>query len=105
MAEALGCGGGLGSMIGAGIFAALALSRVRGRLLFRLAVAAVVAYCSAISSARLAALPGPGAPMRMAGCGWATSVSFVVGKTASCAAHVDGRLSMGSAQGTRWPSP
>jgi APA family basic amino acid/polyamine antiporter len=48
---------GLGSMIGAGIFAALApASRAAGSgLLLGLAVAAVVAYCNATSSARLAA--------------------------------------------------
>ena len=48
---------GLGSMIGAGIFAALApAARAAGSaLLTGLAVAAVVAYCNAMSSARLAA--------------------------------------------------
>lgn len=49
---------GLGSMIGAGIFAALApAAHAAGSgLLLGLAVAAVVAYCNATSSARLAAL-------------------------------------------------
>ena len=49
---------GLGSMIGAGIFAALgpAASAAGGALLVGLAVAAVIAYCNAHSSARLAAL-------------------------------------------------
>lgn len=48
---------GLGSMIGAGVFAALApAARAAGAgLLFGLSVAAVVAYCNATSSARLAA--------------------------------------------------
>ena len=48
---------GLGAMIGAGIFAALApAARAAGSgLLLGLAVAAVVAYCNATSSARLAA--------------------------------------------------
>ena len=48
---------GLGSMIGAGIFAALGpAARAAGSgLLLGLAVAAVVAYCNAMSSARLAA--------------------------------------------------
>jgi hypothetical protein len=48
---------GLGSMIGAGIFAALApAARAAGSgLLLGLALAAVVAYCNATSSARLAA--------------------------------------------------
>ncbi len=49
---------GLGSMIGAGIFAALgpAAAAAGGALLVGLAVAAVIAYCNAHSSARLAAL-------------------------------------------------
>src|SRR6059058_4630145 len=49
---------GLGSMIGAGIFAALGpAARAAGSaLLLGLALAAVVAYCNATSSARLAAL-------------------------------------------------
>ena len=49
---------GLGSMLGAGIFVALApAARAAGSgLLLGLAVAAVVAYCNATSSARLAAL-------------------------------------------------
>lgn len=48
---------GLGSMIGAGIFASLApAARAAGSgLLIGLALAAVVAYCNATSSARLAA--------------------------------------------------
>ncbi|MGC9379567.1 APC family permease [Streptomyces sp. MH13] len=86
---------GLGSMIGAGIFAALApAARVAGPgLLLGLAVAAVVAYCNATSSARLAArYPASGGTYvygrerlgRFWGylAGW----SFIVGKTASCAA-------------------
>jgi APA family basic amino acid/polyamine antiporter len=86
---------GLGSMIGAGIFVALGpAARAAGSgLLLGLAVAAVVAYCNAMSSARLAALyPASGGTYvygreRLGafwGClaGW----SFVVGKTASCAA-------------------
>ena len=48
---------GLGSMIGAGVFAAYGpAARAAGTgLLVGLAVAAVVAYCNAISSAQLAA--------------------------------------------------
>src|ERR1700755_693698 len=48
----------LGSMIGAGIFVALApaAAAAGSGLLIGLAVAAVVAYCNATSSARLAAL-------------------------------------------------
>ncbi|MEU3838181.1 amino acid permease, partial [Streptomyces microflavus] len=86
---------GLGAMIGAGIFASLApAARAAGSgLLLGLALAAVVAYCNAISSARLAALyPASGGTYvygreRLGDfwghlAGWA----FVVGKTASCAA-------------------
>ena len=49
---------GLGAMLGAGVFAALApAARAAGSgLLIGLAVAAVLAYCNATSSARLAAL-------------------------------------------------
>ncbi|MFD5126425.1 APC family permease [Streptomyces olindensis] len=86
---------GLGSMIGAGIFAALApAAHAAGSgLLVGLALAAVVAYCNATSSARLAArYPASGGtyvygrerlgPFWGYLAGWA----FVVGKTASCAA-------------------
>lgn len=86
---------GLGSMIGAGIFAALApAAHAAGSgLLLGLAVAAVVAYCNATSSARLAArYPASGGtyvygrerlgPFWGYLAGWC----FVVGKTASCAA-------------------
>ncbi|MFJ5529522.1 APC family permease [Streptomyces sp. NPDC093261] len=86
---------GLGSMIGAGIFAALApAARAAGSgLLVGLAVAAVVAYCNATSSARLAALyPASGGTYvygrerLSAFWGYLAGWSFVVGKTASCAA-------------------
>lgn len=86
---------GLGSMIGAGIFAALApAAHAAGSgLLLGLAVAAVVAYCNAISSARLAALyPASGGTyvygrMRLGDFwGYLAGWAFVVGKTASCAA-------------------
>ncbi|MGW1981846.1 APC family permease [Streptomyces collinus] len=86
---------GLGSMIGAGVFSALGpAARAAGPgLLLGLAVAAVVAYCNAMSSARLAArCPASGGtyvygrerlgPFWGYLAGWA----FVVGKTASCAA-------------------
>ncbi|MGW2932388.1 APC family permease [Streptomyces sp. NPDC001156] len=86
---------GLGSMIGAGIFAALApaADAAGSALLIGLAVAAVVAYCNATSSARLAALyPASGGTYvygreRLgAFWGYLAGWSFVVGKTASCAA-------------------
>ena len=86
---------GLGSMIGAGVFSALGpAARAAGAALpLGLAVAAVVAYCNADSSARLAArYPQSGGtyvygrerlgPFWGYLAGWA----FVVGKTASCAA-------------------
>ena len=86
---------GLGSMIGAGVFAALApAARAAGAgLLVGLAIAAVVAYCNATSSARLAArYPASGGtyvygrerlgPFWGYLAGW----GFIVGKTASCAA-------------------
>lgn len=86
---------GLGSMIGAGIFAALApAARSAGSgLLVGLALAAVVAYCNATSSARLAArYPASGGTYvygreRLGDFwGYLAGWSFVVGKTASCAA-------------------
>ncbi|MEV7029427.1 amino acid permease [Streptomyces sp. NPDC093272] len=86
---------GLGSMIGAGVFAALGpAARAAGTgLLPALAVAAVVAYCNAMSSARLAArYPQSGGTYvygreRLgAFWGYLAGWAFVVGKTASCAA-------------------
>ncbi|MEC3957893.1 APC family permease [Nocardia sp. CDC153] len=86
---------GLGSMIGAGVFAALApAARAAGSgLLLGLAVAAVVAYCNATSSARLAArYPASGGTYvygreRLGEFwGYLAGWCFVVGKTASCAA-------------------
>ncbi|MCT2589758.1 APC family permease [Streptomyces sp. N2-109] len=86
---------GLGSMIGAGIFAALgpAASAAGSGLLLGLALAALVAYCNATSSARLAArYPASGGTYvygreRLgAFWGYLAGWSFVVGKTASCAA-------------------
>ncbi|MBN0046691.1 APC family permease [Streptomyces actuosus] len=86
---------GLGSMVGAGIFAALGpAARAGGSgLLPGLAVAAVVAYCNAMSSARLAArYPASGGTYvygrERLGVFWGylAGWAFVVGKTASCAA-------------------
>ncbi|PXX70883.1 amino acid/polyamine/organocation transporter (APC superfamily) [Nocardia tenerifensis] len=86
---------GLGAMIGAGIFAALApAARAAGSgLLIGLAVAGVVAYCNATSSARLAArYPASGGTyvygrQRLgAFWGYLAGWAFIVGKTASCAA-------------------
>ncbi|MFJ4687331.1 APC family permease [Streptomyces sp. NPDC088789] len=86
---------GLGSMVGAGVFAALApAARAAGSgLLVGLAVAAVVAYCNATSSARLAARYPESGGTYVYGrerlgpfWGYLAGWSFVVGKTASCAA-------------------
>jgi len=86
---------GLGSMVGAGIFAALGpAARAAGSgLLLGLAVAAVVAYCNAMASARLAALYPASGGTYVYGrerlgpfWGYLAGWSFVVGKTASCAA-------------------
>ncbi|GHH83590.1 putative transporter [Streptomyces sulfonofaciens] len=86
---------GLGSMIGAGIFAALGpAARAAGSaLLPGLALAAVVAYCNATSSARLAVRhPASGGTYVYGGerlgpfWGYLAGWAFVTGKTASCAA-------------------
>lgn len=86
---------GLGSMIGAGIFVALgpAAEAAGSGLPLALALAAVVAYCNATSSARLAArYPRSGGTYvygreRLGDFwGYVAGWAFVVGKTASCAA-------------------
>nr|WP_257017484.1 MULTISPECIES: amino acid permease [unclassified Rhodococcus (in: high G+C Gram-positive bacteria)] len=86
---------GLGSMIGAGIFAALApAAQAAGTALpLALAVAGIVAYCNATSSARLAArYPSSGGTYvygreRLGEFwGYLAGWGFVIGKTASCAA-------------------
>ncbi len=86
---------GLGSMVGAGIFVALAPAAAAAGswLLVGLAVAAVVAYCNATSSARLAARYPQSGGTYVYGrerlgefWGYLAGWSFVVGKTASCAA-------------------
>jgi APA family basic amino acid/polyamine antiporter len=82
-------------MLGAGVFAALgpAAHAAGSGLLIGLAAAALVAYCNATSSARLAALyPQSGGTYiygrRRLGPFWGylAGWAFVVGKTASCAA-------------------
>lgn len=86
---------GLGSMIGAGVFAAFApaAAAAGGGLLIGLAIAAVVAYANATSSAQLASqFPTSGGTYvygrEMIGpwSGFFAGWSFVIGKTASCAA-------------------
>jgi len=86
---------GLGSMIGAGVFAAFTpAARAAGNgLLIGLLVAAFVAFCNATSSAQLAAVyPSSGGSYvygrERLGPWWGflAGWSFVIGKTASCAA-------------------
>ncbi|MCI4659369.1 APC family permease [Cryobacterium zhongshanensis] len=86
---------GLGSMIGAGIFAAFApaAAAAGGGLLMGLTIAAVVAYCNASSSAQLAAQYPTSGGTYVYGRerlgewpGFLAGWSFVIGKTASCAA-------------------
>jgi basic amino acid/polyamine antiporter, APA family len=86
---------GLGSMIGAGVFAAFgpAAQAARNGLLIGLGVAAVIAYCNATASAQLAAVyPMSGGTYvygrKTLGEWWGFTAgwAFVIGKTASCAA-------------------
>jgi APA family basic amino acid/polyamine antiporter len=86
---------GLGSMIGAGVFAAFApAAEVAGSgLLLGLAIAAVVAYCNATASAQLAAQYPTSGGTYVYGrerlgdwWGFLAGWGFVIGKTASCAA-------------------
>lgn len=88
---------GLGSMIGAGIFAsfapAAAAAAAGAGLLVGLAVAAIVAYCNATASAQLAAQYPTSGGTYIYGRerlgewpGFLAGWSFVIGKTASCAA-------------------
>jgi len=86
---------GLGSMLGAGVFAAFtpAAQAAGSGLLVGLFVAAVVAFCNATSSAQLAAVYPTSGGSYVYGrerlgewWGFIAGWSFVVGKTASCAA-------------------
>jgi basic amino acid/polyamine antiporter, APA family len=86
---------GLGSMLGAGVFAAFgpAAAASGNGLLLGLGLAAIVAYCNATSSAQLAAIyPESGGAYvygrkRLGGIwGFLAGWGFVIGKLASCAA-------------------
>ncbi|MEU2504233.1 amino acid permease [Streptomyces sp. NPDC007863] len=88
---------GLGAMVGAGIFVALGpaagAAGTSAGLLTALGLAAVVAYCNAMASARLAALYPESGGTYVYGrerlgpfWGYLAGWAFVVGKTASCAA-------------------
>lgn len=102
---------GLGSMVGAGVFAALqpAADAAGSGLLIGLVLAGTVAYCNATSSAQLAAVYPEAGGTYVYGrerlgpawghlAGWA----FVVGKTASCAAMA---LTVGSYVAPAWQRP
>lgn len=93
---------GFGSMIGAGIFAALApaTAAAQAGAVLGLGIAAPVAFFNAISSAKLArSYPASGgiyicARERLGEpWAWAAGWGFIVGKTASCAA---GALTLGN---------
>ena len=86
---------GVGSMVGAGVFAvwAPAAEAAGSGLLIGLVIAAVVAYCNAVSSAQLAAVYPVSGGTYVYGrerlgewWGFAAGWCFVIGKTASCAA-------------------
>lgn len=86
---------GLGSMVGAGVFAVWEpAARAAGSgLLLGLGLAAIVAYCNAASSAQLAAVYAVSGGTYVYGrerlgdwWGFAAGWCFVIGKTASCAA-------------------
>ncbi len=86
---------GLGSMIGAGVFAAFgpAARAAGGGLLIGLAIAALIAYCNATASAQLAAVYPTSGGTYIYGrerlghwWGFAAGWGFVIGKTASCTA-------------------
>ncbi|MFJ8622980.1 APC family permease [Kitasatospora sp. NPDC093550] len=98
---------GLGSMVGAGVFAALApaAAAAGSGLLIGLALAGLVAYCNATSSARLAARYPQSGGTYVYGrerlgefWGYLAGWGFVIGKTASCAAMA---LTVGS---YLWPA-
>jgi APA family basic amino acid/polyamine antiporter len=86
---------GLGSMMGAGVFAAFgpAAKAAGTGLLAGLAIAAVIAYCNAMASAQLAAVYPTSGGTYVYGrerlgdwWGFTAGWGFVAGKTASCAA-------------------
>jgi basic amino acid/polyamine antiporter, APA family len=86
---------GLGSMMGAGVFAAFGpAARAAGAgLLIGLAIAAAIAYCNATASAQLAAVYPTSGGTYVYGrerlgpwWGFAAGWGFLIGKTASCAA-------------------
>jgi APA family basic amino acid/polyamine antiporter len=102
---------GLGSMIGAGVFAAIgpAADVAGSGLLLGLALAAAVAYCNATSSAALAAVYPQSGGTYVYGrerlgafWGYLAGWGFIVGKTASCAAMA---LTVGAYAHPQWQRP
>jgi len=102
---------GLGSMIGAGVFAAIgpAADAAGSGLLIGLALAAAVAFCNATSSAQLAAVHPASGGTYVYGreqlgpfWGYLAGWGFVVGKTASCAAMA---LTVGAYAAPSWQRP
>lgn len=102
---------GLGAMIGAGVFAAIgpAAKAAGSGLLIGLAIAAVVAYCNATSSAQLAAVYPESGGTYVYGrerlgpfWGYLAGWGFVAGKTASCAAMA---LTFGAYAWPEWRRP
>jgi APA family basic amino acid/polyamine antiporter len=102
---------GLGSMIGAGVFAAVgpAAKAAGAGLLVGLALAAAVAYCNATSTASLAAVYPASGGTYVYGrerlgpfWGYLAGWGFVVGKTASCAAMA---LTVGAYAAPAWERP
>jgi APA family basic amino acid/polyamine antiporter len=98
-------------MIGAGVFAAVgpAADAAGAGLLVGLAIAAVVAYCNATSSAELAAVYPASGGTYVYGrerlgpfWGYLAGWGFVVGKTASCAAMA---LTFGAYAAPSWRRP
>jgi len=86
---------GLGSMIGAGVFAVFgpAAQAAGAGLIVGLVIAAIIAYCNAVASARLAAVYPTSGGTYIYGrerlgqwWGFTAGWGFVIGKTASCAA-------------------
>jgi len=86
---------GLGSMLGAGVFAVFAPAAASAGtgLLLALGLAGFVAYCNATASAQLAAAHPASGGTYVYGCkrlgpwwGFTAGWGFVIGKTASCAA-------------------
>lgn len=102
---------GLGSMIGAGVFVVVgpAAQAAGTGLLAALVIAAIVAYCNALSSAQLAVLyPESGGAYvygrKRLGAFWGflAGWGFVVGKLASCAAMA---LTFASYAAAEWMRP